>query len=171
MNFGNSFYESFFRPDSDPERRAQLERLAARHRERGFLQIRSHAYNEETLFTLYAMQGGVSRSSAHRGLGTTILIDFFMGLAARGAKMCVASGTAYIMFDGSYELKAAELEGRTSQVIAFNNHNSLEEAPDDKYVWALPKSFPGTMISLRLDLKRSYTSKRVADSVCPRSSE
>jgi hypothetical protein len=168
MNFGSTISESFALPDSSPERLTQLQQLAARHRERRFFDLRSRAYNEEALYTLYALQEGVSRSKERRGLGTMYLIDFFLKLSATGARMCILSGTAFILFEGTYALRAAQLEGGERKVIAFNESNSLEDRPDDRFVWAMPSRFPGTLISLRFKLKRDYISEFPIDgSICP----
>jgi hypothetical protein len=170
MNFGATISDSFSLPDSDKHRAAQLQALAKRHDKRQFFDVRPRSYDAETLFTLYALQEGVSRRPDRRGIGTTLLIDFFLKLSAPQAKMCVVSGKAFILFDGTYPLRAVQFEdGSTRRIIAFNKENSLEERPDDNYVWSLPEEFPGTLISLRFNLKKDYV---VADegtevTVCP----
>ncbi len=102
MNFGPTIYDSFFRDDSDPLRLAKLQQLANHHKRRNSFDVRPRRYDEETLYTLYAVQEGVSRSSDRRGLGTTYLIDFFMKLSSPGAKMCLTSGSAFLLFDGTF---------------------------------------------------------------------
>jgi hypothetical protein len=156
VNFGTTIYESFRLSGTSDQQLTKLRALSDIHQTRGFFDLRDRAYNEETLWTLYALQEGVSRKRERRGNGTTYLIDFFMKLAGKEAKMCVISGKAYILFDRTYSLKTAKLEGGDRQVIAFNERNSLEDRPDDRYVWALPSGFPGTLISIRFTLKEQY---------------
>jgi hypothetical protein len=115
-------------------------------------------YDEESLCTLYALQEGVSSVSASRGTGTTNLIAFFLQLAGNKRKMCVLSGHSLITFDGKYALKAEPFEGGDRQVIAFNEENSLKLPPDGRYVRTLSKPFPGTLISLKFNLKETYAS-------------
>jgi hypothetical protein len=156
MNFGRTIFDSFYLPDSNPVTLAKLQALSDIHRKRRFFDIRNRAYDEKALYTLYALQEGVSRVSAERGIGTTLLINFFMELSAVNAKMCVLSGTSVILFDGKYSLKPERFDGGHRRVIAFNESNSLEERPDDKNVWTIRDGFPGTVISLRFNLKKDY---------------
>jgi len=113
-------------------------------------------YDEQALCTLYALQEGVSSLPERRGTGTTSLIDFFLQLAGKNPKMCVISGHALILFDGKYSLRAEPFEGGERKVIAFNNTNSLERPPDGSYVRTLSKPFPGTLISMKFNLKEKY---------------
>jgi hypothetical protein len=156
MNFGTTIFDSFHLPDSNPATLNKLRALSSIHRKRRFFDIRARAYDEEALYTLYALQEGVSRASDDRGIGMTLLIDFFMQLAAANAKMCVLSGTSVILFDSRYSLRQERFEGGTRRVIAFNKSNSLEERPDDDNVWTMKTGFPGTIISLRFNLKKDY---------------
>ena len=53
-------------------------------------------------------------------------------------------------------MKSEPFEGGERKVIAFNNKNSLEYPPDGGYVRTLSKPFPGTLISMKFNLKEKY---------------
>jgi len=118
------------------------------------------------LLTLIAMQGHVSTKNLTeedtRGQGTIDLIEFFQRMceecAADGlanAKMCILSGSTFLLFDGKYRLREVAGHGK---VIAFNAENSLDKRPDPKYVRSLGAlEFPGTIISIRFPLSAGST--------------
>jgi hypothetical protein len=70
-------------------------------------------------------------------------------------RMCVLSGGAYILFDGTHKIRPVKRGQEELKVIAFNDDNDLHKPPDPKYVRQLRKSFPGTVISIRLTLDRN----------------
>ena len=45
------------------------------------------------------------------------------------------------------------------KIIAFNAENDLEKPPDRGYVHGLENSFPGTIVSIRLNLDEAYLAK------------
>lgn len=119
-------------------------------------------WREEDLMTVIALQGHVSRKNltrdTSRGQGTVDLINFFQKVYKEcnsveccvPARMAIVSGGTYVLFDGTYEMKAEDGMG---MVIAFNKQNSLMQKPDGKYVQNLGDlSFPGTIISIRFPL-------------------
>lgn len=154
VNFSQTtIFSSFASPRAFSKSFAQIMAYAKRHLGKGIFQ---KPYDDEALCTLYALQEGISSVSESRGTGTTNLIDFFLQLAGKKPRMCVLSGRALILFDGTYSLKLKHFEGGDRQVIAFNDENSLEEPPDGRYVRTLDKPFPGTLISLKFNLKEKY---------------
>jgi len=165
FNFGQSIYETLQSDGTSADLQSRIRALADRHRKRGFFGLLPGRWSEEALWTLYALQEGVSRFSftprgRDRGNGTIDMISFFLSLAARPAKMCLLSGRAYILFDGKFapcERRTAVSERR--RVIAFNKENNLEKPPNKRYVLTLPAGFPGTIISLRFSLNRARLEK------------
>lgn len=131
--------------------------------------LRGKKWSEEALWTLYALQEGVSRFSftergRDRGNGTVKMIEFFLALAGKSARMCVLSGKAYILFDGKYTLQDKVIEAsETRKVIAFNKVNNLEKPPNRKYVFTLPQEFPGTLISLRFSLRKTNLERLIQE--------
>jgi len=158
FNFGRTLAESLQDLPADSMLRGRIDSLVRQHK-KGFF---SGGWTEENLWTLYALQGGVSRLNqgrdtlgGDRGTGTVQMIEFFQHLgsstvAEQPPKMCVVSGSTHILFDGTYKMKRQKTaNGEVAEIIAFNKQNDLRKAPDPKYVRNLKKPFPGTLISLR----------------------
>lgn len=160
FNFGRSLAQSLRTLPHGSILRGEIERLVDLHKgERAFVR---RIWEEDDLWTLYALQGKVSRrnrgttSVGDNGQGTVKMIQMFQDLGGRrrgNPKMCVVSGNTHILFDGTYPMRAEE--GRPPRV-AFNSANDLAERPDPKYVRHLERSFPGTVISLRFDLDKEH---------------
>ena len=171
FNFGDSIYESLRSPDTSPELTRQIQELSDLHRKRGFfdrvMKIAAGLYiasikvwQEEALWTLYALQEGVSRfnhlpGNEDRGNGTVRMIEFFTDLASREPRMALISGRTWILFDGTYRLKTIMKQGGERKIIAFNQENDLKLPPDPERVRTLNAKFPGTLVSLKFRLRRS----------------
>jgi hypothetical protein len=165
FNFGNSIYESFLTDDASPNIVEQLRSLSDLHTKRGWFELLKGTWDEETLWTLYAMQERVSRFSRPgdtRGNGTRDIVEFFLELGNPG-KMCIVSGHAYILFDGKYRFNEIIRGNDSLKIITFNKSGTLEEPPDREYVRRLPRPFPGTMVSIKLTLDEKYLTKLVGD--------
>jgi len=162
FNSGSSIYESILRPDSSDDLRVKLSALSADHESKGYFKRSGGAWNEECLWTVYALQDRVSRYTGlprgiDRGNGTVQTIEFFDRLAAQNQKqMCIVSGGVYILFDGTHHLVRNE---QGLQTIAFNATNDLSLPPDPTYVRALTGRFDGTIISIRLVLDHRHLEK------------
>jgi hypothetical protein len=159
FNSGATIADRIESPTSSEEIRRRAEQLADSHMRQGFFTTRvANGWNREALVTLYALQEGVSsrlHERASRGNGTIQMIKAFSELAGTDQRMCILSGSAYILFDGTYSLslqKTTETESR--EVIAFNSSGNLESPPDDRYVRALSRRFDGTVVSVRFRLGR-----------------
>lgn len=160
FNFGNSIYESFSTPDASPTIVSELRSLSDLHTNKGFFDLLRGTWDEETLWTLYALQERVSRFSGlpgneTRGNGTRDIVEFFSKLGNPGT-MCIVSGHAYILFDGTYGFVDMPVADEVLKVITFNKSGTLNEPPDKDFVRHLPNGFPGTMISIRLTLDEEY---------------
>jgi hypothetical protein len=157
INYGTTIYESLKSIDVSPELQEKLRALSAAHQGRNLFGER---WDQEVLWTLYALQERVSRyvglpgSAPDRGVGTIEIIEFFRKLG--NGRMCIVSGKAYILFDDKYGLGEIQKDGETLKIIAFNEDNDLEEAPDSNYVFRLPSHFPGTIVSIDLTLDEAY---------------
>lgn len=155
--FGESLAESLQRLDSRALLRRTIEQRVAHHRKLGF----SKKWQEDDLWTLFAIQRGVSRQNEEvdevgdRGQGTADLIAAFHDLAGSRvpAKMCVVSGNTHILFDGRHRIKR---NAAGQDRIAFNEANSLAAPPDPNYVRHLKRKFPGTLVSLRFALDQQH---------------
>jgi hypothetical protein len=156
FNFGKTIHESLTSQGASTPVRQRVAALARRHKAAGYFDDR---WTEECLWTVSALQQGVSRykgsgRGATRGNGTINMIEAFSALAqSDGQRMCIISGSAYILFDGTHHLTPQLTEhGQEVKQIAFNKERDLERPAEAKYVYTLKKRFPGTMISLRFSI-------------------
>ena len=164
FNFGRTVYQTLCLDDTAPELRRKMTELSNLHRRRKLFGPR---WTEETLWTLYSLQEGVSRfrdRQPDRGYGTVRMIELFLQLGQRldgvaRPKMALVSGSSHILFDGTYGL-AIDPRGGDRKVIAFNASNDLEEPPDPEYVKSIDGLFPGTLISMRFFLDRRNLCRR-----------
>lgn len=161
FNFGQTIYEGL-KNAKDPQTVNDLNNLSKLHIEKGFFNLND--WDEEVLWTLYALQDGVSRAKSiddpDRGTGTVTLIESFqnIGSTMQGKKpeMSIISGSAYIKFDGKYKIKNKGMPGGNRDIIAFNENNNLEEPPDKRYVKKIKNYFPGTVICLDFYIDKQY---------------
>ncbi len=164
MNYGTTIHESLAGDSVSPQLQSDLKQLSDLHRQR---KLFGKEWDEGTLWTLYALQERVSRyaglpGSQDRGNGSIEVIEFFRKLSGDAhGRMTIISGNAYILFDGTYHLGPIQRNGETLQVIAFNDENDLQKAPDRKYVFRLPSYFPGTIVSIELTLEEEYLATQV----------
>lgn len=160
MNFGQTIYEKFKYPLSDTRINdrcvTQMENLSNEYRSKN--RFKRH-FTEETLWTLYSLQGGVSCIPPDvrlRGNGTVQFINSFFKLKGNEdvdnvSCMYLMSGNTRIDFDGTYTLHKIQAEnGDYKDIISFNKSGSLSEEPDRKYVRSIPSYFPGTAIFAKL---------------------
>lgn len=164
FNFGKTLYESLQGLPHDSRLRKDIDALVAIHSRRGFFRPN---WTEENLWTLYALQEGVSRYNTgsylgDRGQGTADMIEFFQNLGQTTAegkepKMCVVSGRTHILFDQRHQMrKQATINGEQRRIIAFNEENDLHLPPNKRNVTSLARKFPGTLIGLRFFLDQDY---------------
>ena len=160
FGFGDSLAESLKRLPRDARLRQKIEARVEQHT-RWF----SRRWREDDLWTLYALQGKVSRQNkdrytiGDRGQGTAEIIQAFHDLSGTRVskpKMCLLSGRTHILFDDRYHMTRPSAE--SGRVIAFNAPNSLAEPPDSRYVRHLANRFPGTLVSLRFNLDEEHLS-------------
>ena len=164
FNFGKSIYESLSGPETPEATRSEIAALVEKQSSRSFF-LRP-GYSPEDLWTLYALQEGVSRFSPgpgkiDRGKGTVKMIRAFQAFGDTLDKnlepeMTLVSGTSCIRFTKRYQMREVQFEGGSRQIIAFNDANSLEERPDSGHVYSLPGKFPGTLLSFRFFIDKRY---------------
>ncbi len=161
FNFGTTIYESLKLHSQSEKLRSNLSRLSEFHSNQGYFNFARTSWDEEVLWTLYALQERVSRYSdtprgRDRGNGSISMIEFFDSLAGDSSKMCITSGRGYILFNGKYHLQPVKRDGETLKIIAFNDDNDLMRPPKRDNVRRLEALFPGTIVSIRLTLKASH---------------
>ena len=167
FNFGNTIYESLKDSSTTYETKESLERMKKVHSN----YFEKLFWNEEALWTLYALQDGVSRkrdeNDPDRGSGTVNFIDSFQkfGDTSEGKipKMSIISGNTFILFNNKYKLEDIIIRGQKRKVIAFNNENDLCKPPDKSNVKIIKNKFPGTVIALKFYLKKDYIEKVIKE--------
>ncbi|PIE49073.1 MAG: hypothetical protein CSA39_04485 [Flavobacteriales bacterium] len=157
MNFGETIYEKFKSPNCTNYRiKDRMKALSSKYTKKSFW---TSSFDEETLWTLYALQQGitsVSVDSYKRGNGSIQFIESFFNLKGTNdnaddiSRMAIISGNTNIIFDGKYNIHKTEKGKDTFKVMTFNNSNNIEDKPDSKYVKSVDSYFPGTLISARI---------------------
>lgn len=155
FNFGQTIYESFKKIEKeDCSVLTRMKQLSYKFTEKGF--FIPAKFEEESLWTLYALQEGVtSIKDWKRGKGTIRFIDRFFKLKGNGendnkSKLTLISGNTNIIFDGSYPLIEVKKNNKYYQMMTFNESGDIEEQPDNKFVTFVPQTFPGTLITAKI---------------------
>lgn len=158
MNFGESIYEKFKnKKNLNTEHRLDMNRLVSKYKSDKLFYEKT--FEEETLWTLFALQDGVS--SVHtdtytkRGNGSIRFIDSFFKLKGNSerdnkSEMTILSGNTKIIFDGTYKIEEMIKDNHKYNIMAFNDKKSLDFAPDKKFVRFAENYFPGTIISVKV---------------------
>jgi hypothetical protein len=163
FNFGDTIYNTFKSENCKNQRVVeQMQALSAAYTKRGLL--KKQDFEEETLWTLYALQEGVTSKEKKRGNGSIQYIENFFRLKGdmqkdEVSKLVIMSGNTRILFDGTYKIfkKPSKDNKRPYRMITFNGTEDIQDKPDKKFVTFAPHYFPGTMISARILLKFDNT--------------
>lgn len=160
LNFGDTIYEKFKSP-SCPNKPIvkKMERLSADYTKRNYFLPK--AFEEESLWTLYSLQEGVTSVATidykKRGNGSIRFIESFFNIKGHKeqndnvSKMAILSGNTSIIFDGKYEISEKEDEnGDKFKYMTFNKSGNIEDKPDNKYVRHTKNYFPGTILSSKI---------------------
>jgi hypothetical protein len=166
FNFGDTIYQTFKSPNcKNPKAVMEMAALSEDYTKKGW--FRSADFEEETLWTLYAMQEGVTSKEKKRGNGSIQYIENFFKLKGNmekeeSSKLVVHSGYSRILFDGSYRIVKKQRRGemRSYKMITFNDSGDIEDKPDKKFVTFVPHYFPGTLISARILIKFDNTNDK-----------
>ena len=155
LNLGRTIYQKFHDPDCPNQKHVErMRQLSDKYTQRQWLMPKK--FEEETLWTLYALQDGVSSKKAKRGSGTISIIESFFKFKGDEnsdslSRMMLVSGSACINFDGTYKIQKKEDEnGNLMSVMTFNKSGSIEDKPDNQYVYCNDSFFPGTLLSVTL---------------------
>ena len=133
-----------------------MESLSEKYTQQKF--FKKSEFEEETLWTLYALQEGVTREQDwKRGNGSIRFIESFFKLKGNEScddksKMAITSGNTHIVFNGEYLIfeKPRPEGGKPYKMMTFNKENDLENKPDKKYVYFAENYFPGTLITAKI---------------------
>lgn len=163
LNFGNTYYETFKFAEAPNTKIVEQMKLLSKKYTQNKL-FKKKKFEEETLWTLYALQDGVTRiRDWNRGNGAIRFIESFIDLKGDSdddiSKMVITSGHTRIIFDGKYKITKQKRgkDEKEFKMMTFNNSGNIEELPDDKYVKYENNYFPGTIISVKLKLDYENT--------------
>ena len=159
FNYGDTIYQTFKNPDCQNQKAVfEMNALSENFTQRGF--FKSASFEEETLWTLYALQEGITCKPKKRGNGSIQYIENFFKLKGDMlndsiSSMTILSGNTRIVFDGTYQIieKVKDNPNRKYKFITFNESGEINEEPNKKFVTFAPNFFPGTLISARILIK------------------
>ncbi|MCM3040396.1 hypothetical protein M3201_11870 [Paenibacillus motobuensis] len=165
INFGQTIYEGLKYFSKSQRTRDELTNISKEHLDKGFFS--ANKWDEESLWTLYALQDGVSKEKTDnagldRGNGTIQLISAFQSIGGNMnggiPEMSIISGNSYIYFntDPISKLGPVDVGGTERYHVAFNESNDIRQPPSDKHVRKLKNYFPGTAITMRFFLDKKY---------------
>ena len=166
MNFGYSIFKGF--EDSKEKNldtysvmEEMCERLSNNY------QI---SFTKENLFTLYAIQDGISRlkyEDESRGTGTIKFINSFFAFGDYEdfekhyhPEMSILSGSTHIICNNKYK---PELKNDIF-VISLNAENDLMVPPDEECLKTVSHFFPGTLLFVRIYLNKQHITKKLDSS-------
>lgn len=159
LNFGDNIYSKFKDPDCpNKDIIKNMKQLSKDYTSKGFFKWKK--FEEETLWTLYSLQEGVTTVSKKlykkRGNGSIRFIESFFNLKGSQtvdeiSKMAILSGNTSIIFDGKYGIvDKYNDKDEKFQVMTFNESGNIADLPDKEFVKFVKEDFPGTMISARI---------------------
>lgn len=159
LNFGKTIYQKFSSPECENlEVVGKMKSLSESYNSKKW--YKSREFEEETLWTLYALQDGVtsvpSSEYKRRGHGSIQFIESFFNLKGTKkenddfSRMVVMSGNTKILFDGTYNIVQKDREGESFKFMTFNESGNIDEKPDANFVKFVENFFPGTIISARI---------------------
>jgi len=159
LNFGQTIYEKF--KDPACKNRGMVSRMKAlSYRYTVDKLFSKKLFEEETLWTLYALQEGVTsiapKDYKRRGNGSIRFIESFFNMKGKHndqddvSKMVILSGNASITFDGTYGIVEDDSGKEQFKKMTFNRSGKIEDKPDDRFVKFAEDYFPGTIIGARI---------------------
>ena len=159
LNFGNTIYEKFKNPSCpNVEIVNKMKALSDNYTKKNFFLKRQ--FEEETLWTLYSLQEGVTTippdAYRKRGNGSIRFIESFFNIKGEEdalddiSRLAILSGNTSITFDGKYKIHEKHVNGENFKYMTFNDSKNIEDKPDSKYVKFVDEYFPGTIISAKI---------------------
>lgn len=163
MNFGDSFFEGF---EQTKVRNSDVyDQMETLYKQITALKFRS-SFSKENLFTLYALQEGMSRlkyEEESRGTGTTKFINSFFAFGDYEdderdyhPSLVLLSGATQLICDNKY--KPFERDGVF--FVSLNSENDLRIPPEKSNLKTLKYYFPGTVLTARIYLNQDHLKKK-----------
>jgi hypothetical protein len=163
MNFGYSIYEGLEKTKNENyvsyNEIDELYQTVSRLKPGGF--------TRENLFTLYALQEGISRlkyEDQSRGTGTMKFINSFFALGdfedatkQYHPELSIISGRTRVICNNKYR----PYQRNQVNYLSLNFENDLNKAPDPANLKSLETFFPGTILYVRVFLNKEHLTKKV----------
>jgi|TARA_R110000751_G_scaffold4730_1_gene22826 hypothetical protein len=165
LNFGYSIYSGF-------ENNKNLNKETYRQMEEMYEEVKTQMnghnfFGKEEMFTLYALQEGISRlnyENEDRGTGTMKILKSFINLGDyvkedKNIKpsLLVYSGDVFLKCD--HKLRPKTIKG--IDVMALNENNDLNLPPSNSHLKKLQNSFPGTFLVVKLYINKSHLERKI----------
>ncbi|WP_456313542.1 hypothetical protein [Pseudomonas shirazensis] len=161
LNFGYSIYQGFCETKDDNKELFDVLDKACSH-------IKSKSnFSEDNLFTLFALQDGVSRlkfRNASRGTGTMKFINCFFSFGdyqnnvkKQSPILSILSGNTQLICDNKYQ----PFEKDNKYYVSLNDENDLSLPPNKSHLKNLRYKFPGTILSVKAYLNKDHISKKI----------
>ncbi len=161
LNFGYSIYEGFCETKEENKELFDVLNDAC-----SVIKMKS-AFSEDNLFTLFALQDGVSRlkfSNASRGTGTMKFINCFFSFGdyqnndkKQSPTLSILSGRTQLICDNKYQ----PFEKDNMYYVSLNDENDLSLPPNKSHLKDLRYKFPGTILSVKAYLNKDHISKKI----------
>ena len=163
MNFGYSFYEGFEETKSvNSDVYNQMELLY----EQVNVSLFGAPFSKENLFTLYALQDGMSRlkfEEESRGTGTMKFINSFFAFGDYEdtklgylPNLTILSGSTMLVCDNRF--KPFLKDG--VYFLSLNSENDLAKLPEKSNLKPLNQCFPGTLLTAKIYLNQDHLNKK-----------
>ncbi|MCT4673872.1 MAG: hypothetical protein N4A37_11595 [Prolixibacteraceae bacterium] len=160
LNFGRSIYESFIYNEANSKLNNEIYSRFLK------IQKKSREITEENIFTLSALQEGVSSllyEDYSRGNGFTNLIESFFAIGdfkskehSANPRILIYSGKTGVKCDATFSLYST----KNGHTLSLNKENKLDLPPDSGYIWSHETHFPGTLITVKVYLNREHLKKK-----------
>lgn len=164
LNFGFSIYEGL---EDNKTQNTQVYKFL----NDGYNSVitQNTSFSKENLFTLYALQDGISRlkfEDQSRGTGTMKFIRCFFSIGdyqdPQGEKnphLSILSGKTRLVCDKQHEpfLKS------NKYFVSLNKEKNLLLPPERSHLKDLQYAFPGTMLSVKVFLNNEHIKKKFVD--------
>lgn len=163
LNFGYSIYEGLLETKHD---NSEL----FKELQYGCMVLQTKAtFTDENLFTLFALQDGVSRlkyKDESRGTGTMKFINCFFSFGdyqntnkQQSPTLSILSGNTQLICDNKYKPFVTD----NKCYVSLNDDNDLSLPPNKSHLKDLRYKFPGTLLSVRAFLNQDHISNKISN--------
>lgn len=163
LNFGYSIYEGLLETKED-----NSELFNALQEGCDVIKMKA-PFSDENLFTLFALQDGVSRlkyKDESRGTGTMKFINCFFSFGdyqntnkQQSPRLSILSGNTQLICDNKYK----PFMDDNKCYVSLNDNNDLSLPPNKSHLIDLKYKFPGTLLSVRAFLNRDHISNKISN--------